>query len=73
MSSPVFEIKEHVIPCQHIREYARATAYDQEEVLHISVKQYIPLNNQKPRPGDVTLIGAHACGFPKVCIFIPIH
>ncbi len=64
--SSVFEIREHVLECQHIREYARATAKSQEEVLHLAVKQYIPLDNPNPREGDVTIIGAHANGFPKV-------
>jgi hypothetical protein len=66
MSSSVFRIKEHTLECQHIREYARATANSQEEVLHLAIKQYIPLDNQQPQPGDLTIIGAHANGFPKV-------
>jgi hypothetical protein len=66
MTSAFFHIKEHVLPCQHIREYARATAFKQEEELHLAIKQYIPLDNPNPQPGDVTIIGAHANGFPKV-------
>lgn len=31
----------------------------------MAVKQYIPKDNPNPRPGDVTIIGAHANGFPK--------
>lgn len=68
MSSPVFEIKEHTLECQHIREYPRATAESQEDVLHLAIKQYIPLDNLHPQDGDVTIIGAHANGFPKVTI-----
>ncbi|EEP80968.1 conserved hypothetical protein [Uncinocarpus reesii 1704] len=60
-----FRVVEHVVPCQHIREYPRATSTSQEETLHLSVKQYIPLDNPDPQPGDVTIIGAHANGFPK--------
>lgn len=60
-----FHIIEHQIPCQHIREYARATSGSQETVLHLAVKQYVPKDNPNPRPGDVTIIGAHANGFPK--------
>lgn len=60
-----FHIVEHTIPCQHVREYARATSTTQEEVLHLAVKQYIPKDNTDPQPGDVTVIGAHANGFPK--------
>ncbi|KAI0112432.1 Alpha/beta hydrolase family-domain-containing protein [Nemania sp. FL0031] len=65
MSSFPFHIKEHVVPCQHIREWARATANSQEDVLHLHVKQYIPKDNPSPQPGDVTILGAHANGFPK--------
>ena len=65
MSSHLFKIVEHTVPCQHIRDYPQATADEQENVLHIAVKQYIPFENPNPRPGDITVIGAHACGFPK--------
>ena len=67
MSSNLFRIAEHTVPCQHIREYARATANKQEDVLHLAVKQYIPLDNPNPSPGDLTIIAAHANGFVKVC------
>lgn len=65
-SSSVFQIKEHTLECQHIREYPHATAGAQEDVLHLAIKQYIPLDNLHPQEGDVTIIGAHANGFPKV-------
>ncbi|KAJ5823277.1 hypothetical protein N7447_005617 [Penicillium robsamsonii] len=64
MPSP-FRIVEHVVPTQHIREYPGATANDQEEPLHLAVKQYIPLDNPNPQPGDITILAAHANGFPK--------
>ncbi|EFQ96669.1 hypothetical protein MGYG_08592 [Nannizzia gypsea CBS 118893] len=60
-----FRVVEHVVPCQHIREYPHATATSQEEPLSLAVKQYIPVDNPNPQPGDVTIIGAHANGFPK--------
>lgn len=66
MSEYPFIVKEHVVPGQHIREYAHATANAQEEVLHLAVKQYIPRNNQHPKPGDLTIVAAHANGLPKV-------
>lgn len=66
MSSSPFRIVEHVVPSQHIREYPAATANSQEETLHLAVKQYIPLDNPNPRAGDVTILAAHANGFPKV-------
>ena len=64
----MFRVEEHVVPSQHIREYPRATAHEQEDVLNLAVKQYTPLNNLDPQPGDVTIIGAHANGFPKVML-----
>ena len=66
--SSAFEIKEHVIDAQHIREYPRATADSQEEVFKLAVKQYTPKNNPNPQPGDLTLIATHANGFVKVRI-----
>ncbi|KAL3480599.1 Alpha/beta hydrolase family-domain-containing protein [Aspergillus californicus] len=64
LSSP-FRVVEHVVPCEHIREYPGATANEQEDVLNLAVKQYIPLDNPNPQPGDVTVLAAHANGFPK--------
>jgi hypothetical protein len=61
-----FNVKEHIIDASHIREFARATASAQDAVLKLHVKQYTPKDNTSPRNGDVTLIGAHANGFPKV-------
>jgi hypothetical protein len=72
--SPVsgrFRIVEHTTPAQHIREYPQATSTTQEETLYLAVKQYIPLDNPNPQPGDVTIIAAHGNGFPKV--FSPDH
>ncbi|KAI1764947.1 putative toxin biosynthesis protein [Hypoxylon sp. FL1150] len=65
MSPYPFHIKEHVVPSQHVREWPRATANSQEDVLYVSVKQYIPVDNPSPQPGDITIIAAHANGFPK--------
>ncbi|KAI6088609.1 putative toxin biosynthesis protein [Hypoxylon rubiginosum] len=60
-----FHVKEHVVPTQHVREWPRATANSQEDVLYLSVKQYVPIDNPSPQPGDITIIAAHANGFPK--------
>lgn len=60
-----FRIVEHRIPCSYVREFPGALAGVQEDLLHLAVKQYIPLENPSPKPGDVTIIGAHANGFPK--------
>ncbi|KAK4209781.1 alpha/beta-hydrolase [Rhypophila decipiens] len=64
-TSEIFHIKEHTVEAQHIREYPRATANSQEEVLHLALKQYIPKNNPTPQPGDVTILASHANGFVK--------
>lgn len=66
MSSTLFHIHEHIIPCQHVREYPRATRGKQEDVLYLHVKQYCPQDNPNPQPGDATIIAAHANGFVKV-------
>ena len=62
-----FEVQEHTIATSYIREYPRATASGQDEDLKLAVKQYTPVDNQDPKSGDVTIIGGHANGFPKVC------
>lgn len=64
--SSIFNIQEHTLPGTYIREYARATANSQEDTLLLHVKQYTPKDNLNPQPGDVSLVGAHANGFPKV-------
>jgi hypothetical protein len=68
--SSLFDIKEHTIEASYIREYARATSHSQDEKLLLHVKQYIPKDNPNPQKGDVTLIGGHANGFPKVSPYI---
>ncbi|KAG5951897.1 hypothetical protein E4U53_002053 [Claviceps sorghi] len=60
-----FTVAEHVIPGAHVREYARATADNQDAPLKLHVKQYTPRDNPSPRKGDVTIVGAHGNGFPK--------
>lgn len=66
MATARFRIHEHSIPTSHIREYPRGTADDQEVALNLAVKQYTPLEANYEDEGDVTIIGAHANGFPKV-------
>ena len=66
MSTTYFKIQEHSLPATHIREYPRATALDQEDVLHLAIKQYTPLETVKTGSEAITIIGAHANGFPKV-------
>lgn len=69
MSTARFRIKEHVLPTSHIREYPRGVVDDQEVVLNLAVKQYTPLEAKYEDEGDVTIIGAHANGFPKVTMY----
>lgn len=61
-----FYISEHQIPTCHIREYFRATVNGDEDALHLAVKQYTPKHKFKAET-SVTIIGAHANGFQKVC------
>jgi hypothetical protein len=61
-----FQIIEHTVPCQHIREYPNGTKSRQEAVLQLAIKQYVPLRRSKPREDAVTIITGHANGFPKV-------
>ncbi|EGR47333.1 uncharacterized protein TRIREDRAFT_64834 [Trichoderma reesei QM6a] len=68
-SSTVFDIREHTYQASHIREYPRATAVSQDEPLLLHVKQYTPKHGGPPRKGDITIIGAHANGFPKVPMY----
>ncbi|KEY66843.1 hypothetical protein S7711_05197 [Stachybotrys chartarum IBT 7711] len=65
MPSSIYIITEHIIQASHIREYARATSNSQDTPLSLHIKQYVPRSNPNPQQGDVTIIGAHANGFPK--------
>lgn len=62
-----FHIRTHTIRAQHTRERAAGAERGRENDLRHHVKQYIPKANTSPRPGDVTIIGAQANGFPKEC------
>ncbi|KAJ5916595.1 hypothetical protein N7504_000610 [Penicillium tannophilum] len=59
-----FVVTEHIIDGQHIREYPNA-AVDPNPTFKLVLKRYTPVDNPNPQPGDVTIIGAHGCGFPK--------
>lgn len=65
MTTSPFTITEYVIDGQHIREYPHATKTG-DDVMKLAVKRYTPKSNPNPQPGDVTIIGAHGSGFPKV-------
>ena len=59
-----FKVLRHVIDGQHIRHNLGGFASDTEPV-KLEVKQYVPLSNPDPKPGDVTVIATHAAGFTK--------
>jgi hypothetical protein len=44
MASSVFSVTEHIIPSQHIREYAHAVK-DEYAPMQLVVKEYRPLSN----------------------------
>ncbi|TKA67520.1 hypothetical protein B0A55_10140 [Friedmanniomyces simplex] len=60
-----FRVIEHTVKCQHTRDRPAGAELGRDNDLRLHVKQYIPKTNEHPKPGDVTLIGAHANGFPK--------
>ncbi|KAJ0414651.1 alpha/beta-hydrolase [Aspergillus carlsbadensis] len=63
-SPPLFNISNHIIDTQHIREYPHATK-STNDALTLAVKQYTPKSNPNPQSGDLTIVGAHGTGFPK--------
>ncbi|TKA81743.1 hypothetical protein B0A55_01125 [Friedmanniomyces simplex] len=65
MSTTNFILNTHVFPGQHVREYAGATRHSEEDILYLDANQYIPLSNPSPQDGDITILAAHAIGFPK--------
>ena len=69
MSSAFFAVKAHILPAQYIRQYPGATLDSQEDSLRIHIKQYTPLDREQNRSNGITIIGTHANGFPKVCLF----
>jgi hypothetical protein len=66
MDSFPFKVVKHVLSCQQIRGYSQATTHANSPS-NLVVKQYVPLDNPNPRPGDVTIIATHGSGLPKVC------
>lgn len=65
MPSSVFKIVEHVVECQHIREYYGGIRSGASS-LSLCVKEYIPSDNIEAVDGSITIIATHANGFPKV-------
>lgn len=66
MTSPAFQVIEHTISCQHVREYLNGAKPGGESVLKLAVKQYKSLEPLEDPGNAVTIISTHANGFPKV-------
>jgi len=64
MAASSFNIKEHVIPCQHIRGYPHASQ-NATAVLQLAIKQYTPKRVLPGTKPAVTVIALHANGIPK--------
>ena len=63
----VFNVVEHFIPGQHIREYPKGTKHRQEDTLQLCVKQYVPASTPEIEiDTGLTIIGVPGNGFPKV-------
>ncbi|KAI5808838.1 Alpha/beta hydrolase family-domain-containing protein [Peziza echinospora] len=63
-SSRTWAINTHTISAAHPRQNLRSVRTPQSR-LKLVLNQYIPISNQAPSPGDVTIILAHANGFHK--------
>ncbi|SPJ72578.1 related to host-specific AK-toxin Akt2 [Fusarium torulosum] len=61
----IWAIATAVVVFVHTRQHLAATANGDDDIPKLAVKQYIPHSNPNPQPGDVTIVGAHANGFPK--------
>ena len=62
----VFNVIEHSISGQHIREYPK-TKHRQDDTLQLCVKQYVPASTPEAETGTgLTIIGVPGNGFPKV-------
>jgi hypothetical protein len=65
MSSSYFRLTKHTIETQYVRHYDHATVNGDDDVLQLCINQYTPLDNLDPRPGDITILAAHANGIEK--------
>lgn len=60
-----FRVIEHITRCQHTRDRPAGAKRGRDDDLRLHVKQYIPRSKASPKPNDITIIAAHANGFPK--------
>lgn len=61
-----FSVVEHIVPCQHVREHQEATAFGDDDELHLAIKQYIPSETAPSSSSGITIVAAHAAGVVKV-------
>ena len=66
MALRAFQVIEHTVLCQHVREYPNGVKPEGESVLKLAVKQYKSLEPLEDSGNAVTIISTHANGFPKV-------
>ena len=66
MATPAFQVIEHTVLCQHVREYPNGVKPEGESGLKLAVKQYKSLEPLEDSRNAVTIISTHANGFPKV-------
>ncbi|KAH8726599.1 putative toxin biosynthesis protein [Phaeosphaeriaceae sp. PMI808] len=66
MSVSNFTVTEHRCPCSYIRQFPHGVK-DENDELQLAVKEYRPLNYLEAGEDSVTIIAAHANGFPKEC------
>lgn len=64
MSASDFIVTEHRSPCSYIRQFPHGAKQDDAE-LQLAIKEYRP-RYIEPAEGAVTIVAAHANGFPKV-------
>ncbi|KAK9450481.1 alpha/beta-hydrolase [Limtongia smithiae] len=64
-AAAVFDIDRLVLPGVSPRTSPRAVRNPETDRLDIVAKRYTPKSNPSPRAGDVTIVAAHANGFPK--------
>lgn len=65
MSTANFTVTQHTSPCSYIRQFHHGAKHD-DAVLHLALKEYRPRKAVNTTTESVTLILAHANGFPTV-------
>ena len=50
-----------------MKSETNATRDEKPRALKLAIKQYVPVQSPEPDEETITLIAAHANGFPKAC------